>query len=121
MRCWYASDTHFARTCVELWAQTTTVQVDIGGSTRRCPAVPPRSGSPSPGRVRLRPEMHLRVLQDRVRALELDVLFAQPFQLFAPVTRQSGRAGGSYRPRPACIPKLATTHGGLAISVRESG
>src|SRR6266542_3729542 len=55
---------------------------------RKRPAAPPRTGSPSPGRVELRREIHGRVLQDRVRTPKLGDLFAQPLQLLALLARQ---------------------------------
>src|SRR5204862_2114578 len=52
------------------------------------PAAPPRSGSPSPGRVELLREIDGRVLQDRVRPPKLRVLLTQPLQLLALVRLQ---------------------------------
>src|SRR5207249_488958 len=49
---------------------------------RRHPAASRCSGSPSPGRVELRREIDGGVLQDRVRAAQLEVLLPQPLQLF---------------------------------------
>src|SRR5206468_3385090 len=55
---------------------------------RKYPAAPPHSGSPSPGRVELLREIHRRVLQDRVRAAQLEILLPQPLQLLTLLARQ---------------------------------
>ena len=73
----------------------------IGSTPKSIPPRPPRSGSPSPGRVELRREIHGRVLQDRVRALQLRVLLPQPLQLLALARSSADRDGDRCRPPPA--------------------
>ena len=78
---------------------------------RRPPAVARCSGSPSPGRVELRREIHRRVLQDHVRVPQLRDLLTQPLQLLPLLTRKQITPATTISLRRGA-PTRATPHGG---------